>query len=352
MQFLAIKKLTSTYLVLLLLVSSADSKAQVKPIKLIQSGFIFDNAPFAACHASTLVILTDNKIRCAWFGGKFEGSKDVSIWSSTRSDNKWSKPVEIANGIQNDSLRYPCWNPVLFKAINGVLYLHYKVGPNPRSWWAEYKTSSDNGKTWSAAKKLPDGFLGPIKNKPVQLANGNILYPSSTESLDEKKWLIHIEQSDKNGHNWKKIEIDCDTFGVIQPSILTYPNGTLQLLCRSRQNVIVQSWSDDNGETWSKLSKTNLPNPNSGSDAVTLRSGRQLLIYNPLEAGKNWWEGRSVLKLAISDDGKNWKDIYTLENHTEGEYSYPAIIQGINDHIHLSYTSLRKKIKYVELLID
>ncbi|KQS32250.1 exo-alpha-sialidase [Pedobacter sp. Leaf194] len=351
MRFPALKGAELTYclLITLALAIPAITKAQVQEIRVVQSGYVFENAPFAAYHASTLISLNNQKVICAWFGGKFEGSKDVSIWSSTKNDGKWSEPVEIANGVQNDTVRYACWNPVLFKARNGLLYLHYKVGLNPRAWWAEYKTSKDDGRTWSAAKKLPGGFLGPIKNKPIQLPNGNILYPSSTESADEKKWQIHIEKSDEFGRNWKKIEIDCDTFGVIQPSILSYPHGKLQLLCRSRQNVIVESWSRDNGETWSKLAKTNLPNPNSGSDAVTLKNGKQLLVYNPLKAGKNWWEGRSVLKLAISDDGKLWQDIYTLENHREGEYSYPAIIQDENGNVHLSYTSLRKRIKYVEL---
>jgi alpha-L-fucosidase len=285
----------------------------------------------------------------AWFGGKYEGNKGVVIWSSIKTGTQWSHPVEIADGIINDTSRFACWNPVLFKTKNGTLFLHYKVGPNPRTWWAEYKTSVNNGKTWSKAQKLPKDFLGPIKNKPIQLPNGTILYPSSTESLDEKTWAIHIEKSDAECKNWKKININCDTFGVIQPSILTYPNGRLQLLCRSRQNVIVESWSENNGETWSKLKATQLPNPNSGSDAVTLKDGRQLLVYNPLTAGKNWWEGRSVLKLAISTNGENWQDIYTLESHSKGEYSYPAIIQDRNGNIHLSYTAERKKITYMEI---
>lgn len=337
------------HILIMLCIATTATKAQ--SVKIIQSTYLFENAPFAACHASTLVDLGNGNIMAAWFGGKHEGSKDVVIWSALKTRNKWTAPIEIANGILQDTVRFACWNPVLFKSNNGMLTLHYKVGPNPREWWAMYKTSKDNGKTWSAAMRLPDGFLGPIKNKPIQLNNGTILYPSSTESLDEKSWKVHLEKTDAKNNNWRRIEIDCDTFGVIQPSILTYADGRMQLLCRSRQNVIADSWSADQGETWSKIKATQLPNPNSGSDAVTLKDGRQLLIYNPLRAGKNWWEGRSVLKLAISKDGKTWKDIYTLENHDTGEYSYPAIIQDQQGNVHLSYTALRTKIKYVMLKI-
>ncbi|RZL48591.1 MAG: sialidase, partial [Pedobacter sp.] len=240
MLFLGIKTPRLILIISMLSIGFFQSKAQKNNVQIISSKYIFETAPFDACHASTLVELDKNSVMSAWFGGKHEGSNDVSIWASVNHNGKWSLPIEIADGIQNDSLRFPCWNPVLFKAKNGILYLHYKVGPNPRAWWAEYKTSNNNGKTWSDAKKLAEGFLGPIKNKPIQIKNGEILYPSSTESLDEKKWIIHIEKSDAKGKNWRKINIDCDTFGVIQPSILTYPNGKLQLLCRSRQNVIIE----------------------------------------------------------------------------------------------------------------
>lgn len=319
-------------------------------LEIKTSEFIFEDAPFKACHASTLVELANKKIMAAWFGGTNEGNKDVCIWSSINTNGKWSKPINIANGIQNDTLQYPCWNPVLFKTKANLLILHYKVGPNPRTWWGMVKTSKDNGLTWSKASKLPDGFLGPIKNKPIQLTSGTILYPSSTESLDEKTWQIHLEKSDAQGKNFKKIIIDCGNFGVIQPSILQHSDGRLQLLCRSRQNVIVSSWSADEGNTWSKLTALALPNPNAGADAVSLKNGLYLLVYNPLPAGKNWWEGRSILKLALSKNGIDWNDIYTLEQHDSGEYSYPAIIQSTDGAIHLSYTSERKKIKYCKLI--
>lgn len=317
-------------------------------VMVLDTDAIFSIAPFASCHASTLVELPGNRIMSAWFGGDHEGANNVSIWMSVLTNKQWSAPVEIASGKQNDSQQLPCWNPVLFRTRNGTLFLFYKVGSSPRAWWGEMKTSADDGLHWSAAQKLPGGFLGPIKNKPVQLPNSDLLCPSSTET-DANQWNIHLERCDSSGHNWRKIAVDCDTFSVIQPSILQYKNGNMQLLCRSRQNVIAQSWSQDGGNTWQRVTATNLPNPNSGSDAVSLSNGYQLLVYNPLTAGKKWWEGRSVLKLACSTDGQNWKDLLTLEDHADGEYSYPAIIQTSDGTIYISYTAERKKIKYTRL---
>ncbi|PLK43412.1 exo-alpha-sialidase [Emticicia sp. TH156] len=310
---------------------------------------IFENPPFAECHASSIVELSKGQMMATWFGGTRESNPDVCIWIARYDGSKWSKPEKVADGVINDKLRYPTWNPVLFKTKEGKLFLFYKVGKNPREWWGEVKTSADNGATWSAAEKLPEGMLGPIKNKPVQLANGDILYPTSTESVKGNKWHIHLEKSDKNGRNWQKIEIENDTFGVIQPSILQYADGRMQLLCRSKQNYVVETWSNDNGKTWGPLKVTSLPNPNSGTDAVTLKNGLQLIVYNPLKKGREWSNGRQKLSVAASRDGVNWKDICILEDEPKGEFSYPAIIQSSDGLVHITYTNDRKNVKYVVL---
>lgn len=325
------------------------AQAQPTQVTLVSNELIMQRPPFAACHASTITALPGGQLMAAWFGGAHEGSADVCIWTAVYNKGSWSAPQRVADGVINDTLRYPCWNPVLFRTRAGKLFLFYKVGKSPRDWWGMMMSSSDNGKHWSMAERLSDSLLGPIKNKPVQLANGDILYPSSTESKDEKVWNIHLERSDAAGRNWQYIPVDCDTFGVIQPSILFYPNHTLQLLCRSRQNYVIQSWSKDNGITWSPLTKTVLPNPNSGTDAVTLQNGLQLLVYNPLTAAKEWWEGRSKLKVAVSKDGHHWKDVYTLEDQPQGEFSYPAIIQSPDGLVHITYTADRKNIRHVAL---
>lgn len=321
-------------------------------LRLIDSGRIFQNAPFQSCHAATIVETGKDTLLYAWFGGDHEGAKNVSIWGRyryTNQTNQWSELRLLAKGQDSTGIPQPCWNPVLFKSRSGSLFLDYKVGPNPRQWWAERKVSNDNGITWSASTRLQSPFLGPIKNKPVQLKSGQILYPSSTESLDEKSWQIHLEISDSGGKNWQYIGIDCDSFGVIQPAILQYRGDTLQMLCRSRQNSIVQTWSFDNGLTWTSLSPVDLPNPNSGIDALSLPNDWQLLVYNPLLAGKEWWAGRSVLKVALSKNGRNWKDRFTLEDQTKGEYSYPAVIKDSRNIIRIAYTDNRANIKFVDL---
>lgn len=314
----------------------------------VQEELMFQNPPFAQCHASTLVEVSPGKIMAAWFGGTHERHPDVGIYLATQQSGKWTKPVLVADGVVNDTLRYPCWNPVLFKAREGKLFLFFKVGPSPSEWWGMVQTSTNNGQTWSKAARLPDGILGPIKNKPVQLTDGTILAPSSTETGEE--WRVHLEKSTDLGKTWERVVVDPSTkINAIQPSVLFYPNNQLQMLSRSKHDRLVESWSRDNGKTWSALTTTNVLNPNSGTDAVTLKNGLQMLVYNPATHGKDWSDGRTKLAVATSRDGKQWTEILMLEEHAKGEYSYPAIVQTQDGQVHITYTFDRKNIKHVVL---
>ncbi len=312
-------------------------------VKVLKSEFIFENASFRSCHAST-VIETDEGILSAWFGGTDEGNPDVCIYTSANKDGKWSIPQLVADGIINDTLRYPCWNPVLFRRDNGDIILFYKVGPSPREWWGLYKISKDDGKSWSEKVQIPDNLLGPIKDKPVRLKNGTILYPTSIET--NQSWNIYVETSDQALNQWRKTKIDNNSFNAIQPTILFYRRGKIQMLCRSREKRIVETWSKDQGKTWSPLQATNLLNNNSGIDAVTLDNGLQLLVCNPVESGRN------KLSVLASVDGEIWNEIIVLEDQPKGEFSYPAVIRGKDGTIHITYTYNRIKIKYVHLMIS
>ncbi|UBM59094.1 exo-alpha-sialidase [Marinilongibacter aquaticus] len=322
--------------------------------KTLKSEFIYEEAPFKNCHAST-VEETPDGIVAAWFGGTHEKHPDVEIYFSKRHPSGWSTPVSVANGIQHDKKRYPCWNPVLFQVPNGPLLLFYKVGPDPRNWWGELIESTDGGKTWSLPRRLPEDILGPVKNKPVMLSDGRLLCPSSkeVEINGQDHWQVFVEETSDLGKTWKISEAlnDGVKTNAIQPSILTYPDGRLQMLCRSKENRLMSFWSNDQGKSWDTIEITNIPNPNSGTDAVSLADGRQVLVYNPTERYKGKWGGpRSPLDVAISSDGKNWKQLVRLESE-EGEFSYPAVIQAKDGTIHITYTHKRTHVKYVQLAL-
>jgi predicted neuraminidase len=246
---------------------------------------------------------------------------------------------------------------VLFQPKGKELMLFYKVGPSPQTWWGMLITSKDNGITWSRPAKLGTDpaighLLGPIKNKPVQLADGTIINPTSIEyprTGKDQDWRVYFEISKDEGKTWKVIGPVNDgiEFDAIQPSILHYPDGKLQVLCRTRQDVIAESWSSDRGMTWNRMTATSLPNPNSGTDAVTLKDGRQLLVYNHSTKNGEEPKGRNLLNLAISNDGKQWTPVMTLENvPIEDGYAYPAIIQSANGMVHITYTYNRRSVKY------
>lgn len=319
--------------------------------------YSLDNRPTPQVHASTIVE-TPSGMVSAFFSGTHEKHPDVGIRVSRLVNGKWTWPEEVANGVESSGKRYPCWNPVLFLPKDGPLMLFYKVGPTPQTWWGMLITSEDDGRTWSEPVKLGmdekiGHLLGPVKNKPVQLADGTIISPTSIEYNGEDKelyWQVFFEISEDMGKTWEVVGPINDgiEFDAIQPSILTYKNGRMQVICRTREDVLAQSWSKDGGRTWSKMTAMSLPNPNSGTDAVTLKDGRQLLIYNHSTKKGEEPKGRNILNLALSKDGKKWKPVMTLENvPIDDGYAYPAIIQAEDGLVHITYTYNRRSVKYV-----
>ncbi len=377
-------------------VFKTDIPHKNKAVKKYQ--FLYEQASFPQCHAATIVELPNGDLLAAYFGGLHENNPDVCIWVSrkTKGNDKWEAPILAADGVFllgtddariagvestttlatagpiiprkgwniDNMRRKACWNPVLFQMPDGELLLFFKVGLRVADWTGWLVRSKDGGRTWSEREPLKEGFLGPIKNKP-ELINNRLICPSSTEHGGN--WKIHFEILDLATNEWKyvgpveakKMRLSQDLLkdvaedkpiGCIQPSIIKLKDGRLQVLCRSRNQKIATSFSSDGGDTWSEVTLLDVPNNQSGTDAVTLKDGRHVLIYNDFETLPGENKGvRTPLSIAISDDGTNWRHVLTLEDSPVSQYSYPAIIQGRDGCLHCVYTWRRKKVAYQKI---
>ncbi len=342
---------------------ASQAQLEIPPVSqpgtgaLVSGEFIYDlNArPTPQCHASTIV-QTTNGLVAAWFGGLREKDPGVGIYVSRYDGKSWSIPTEVVDGSEGEDQEYACWNPVLFQPKSGPLMLFYKVGPSPSAWWGMLVTSSDGGKTWAKPRRLgtdqslgqPNiNLIGPVKNKPIQLDDGSILCPSSTEHANDQ-WQIHFELTSDLGKSWTVIkpEASDQNLEAIQPSILTHRDGRMQVLCRSKNSVVATSWSRDGGKSWSTVTPTELPNPSAGTDAISLSDGRQLIVYNHTLRDSEFPSGRNMLNVALSNDGVKWKPAMTLEKD-KGEFSYPAVIQTSDGMVQITYTWKRATIKHV-----
>lgn len=305
---------------------------------VVSSGFVCEPLPTPQCHASTIAE-TPGGMVAAWFGGTREKDQDVGIWLARQEEGRWLPAREVTNGVQPDGTRHPCWNPVLHTARDGALVLFYKVGPDCTWWWGERMVSRDGGRTWSAPTRLPNGMIGPIKNKPLALPDGRVLCGASTEF---GPWLAHVETTDDAGAVWARTgHLHGRHINAIQPSFLTHPGNVLQMVGRTKERRVFSIFSKDGGATWGEMTLLEVPNPNAGTDAVTLRDGRHLLVCNPVE------KGRSPLSVMLSEDGIAWRQALDLETEERCEFSYPAVIQAADGKVHVTYTWKRQNVRHV-----
>ncbi len=309
----------------------------------ITKEFIFERFGAPQCHASTIIKLCDGRFVSAWFGGTKEKANDVRIWVSVKDENGWSEPVPVTPA---DDI--PHWNPVLFLGNDGKITLYYKVGYEIPDWKTFTVTSEDGAVTWSEPSEMisgdESGGRGPVKNKMLCASNGRLIAPASTE---RGVWKAFVDVSD-DGLNWQKCDIPAsDDVNMIQPTLWESRAGHIHALMRTNCGKIYRSDSDDNGITWCQAYETDMPNNNSGIDAVKLENGKVVLVCNPISDN---WGARTPLTVYVSgDNGVTFEKLTDLETEA-GKFAYPAVIADKNT-VYITYTWNRKKIAFAEIEI-
>ncbi len=173
--------------------------------------------------------------------------------------------------------------------------------------------------------------------KPYVSPKGRMILPLYSDGFSFSLMAI----TDDLGENWK-FSNPLVGSGNIQPSIARTSDGVLVAYMRDNgppPKRLMVSRSTDEGMTWSRPVDSEILNSGTAADVVTLKNGKWALINNQLESG------RHILTVSLSeDDGKTWKWNKVIETGEPGSsFHYPAIIEGANGDIHVSYSYFLNK---------
>jgi predicted neuraminidase len=190
------------------------------------------------------------------------------------------------------------------------------------------------------------------RTHPLELPSGRILVPMYSDGFSFGIMAI----SDDHGYNWTASE-PIVGWGSIQPSVVRKNDGTLVAYLRDngpppkRAHI---SFSTDDGVTWTPARDTDIPNPGVSLEAVRLRNGDWIMVFNDIESGRY-----SLAAAISSDEGASWK----WKRHLDGDpahagrnqYHYPSVIQAKDGSIHVTYSYFvpeGKSIKHVRFNED
>jgi predicted neuraminidase len=308
----------------------------------------------AMVHVASICELPDGALAASWYGGSREGAPDVAIFFATREprSTSWSEPrailtPEIAARALHRAVR-KVGNSLLFADAAGklsLLYVTITVGG-----WSDsslnFTTSSDRGHTWTPSERLT---LSPffniselVKNGPTPLSNGGWAVPIYHELIGKLPELLWLNEAGGTVRATKTRALGGRS--GFQPSMVALSTNEALLFLRdlTANRRIGALRTEDTGEHWAALEMSDLPNPDSGLDALRLPDGRLLLAFNDSK------HGRANLRLGLStDNGKSWQRIATLADEPKAEFSYPFLLQTRDGTIHVVYTWKRKAVKHV-----
>jgi predicted neuraminidase len=385
LRFRMITTLTSMFIALISIaicrLTSAEENEEPKPI--YSDELIFPLHP-QHNHAPGIAELANGELLVSWYRGSGERSADdVAVWGARQNagSKTWSEAFLMA-----DTPGFPDCNTCLMTDTKGRLWLfwpvilanswescitRFRVSENPigtgcPKWNRDSmillkpdnfqeealkqledqikglggELTERRAKTVEAVKaRLGEKLLQRLgwqpRCKPTVLPSGRILLPLYTDTYS----LSIMAISDDEGENWVSSK-PLFGFGAIQPTVLRRDDGTLVAYMRENgyTGFVRQSESKDEGLTWGTVGVSSIPNPGSGLDGIRLANGHWILICNDTKNGRN------RLTLLLSDDqGLSWKTSRSIEDHAEGSYHYPAIMQSKDGMIHVVYSYFVKE---------
>jgi predicted neuraminidase len=316
--------------------------------------FVNQARPGVICHVSAIAVAGKDKLICTWYAGSREAAPDVAIYSAffQEKTGTWTEPQVLLDRRQS-SAELKRWvrklgNAVVMNDRRGGLWLFYAT---MLGGWSTAtlndKVSRDEGRTWSVSRKL---ILSPffnltnnVKNKGLNLSQGAFLLPVYHELLHKFSQVMLVRpEGEIPRFEMRRMT---QTGKAIQPALIPQNEESLAAFFRNAagggQSHILKAESRDEGQDWSGLTATSLPNPDSGFDMIRLAGGAILGAINKS------FHDRSNLTLVVSrDEGKTWEVLRVLEDTPGKAYAYPSLTRA-GQYYHLTYSYEKHRIKHV-----
>jgi len=168
--------------------------------------------------------------------------------------------------------------------------------------------SKDNGKTWSEPVKLHDDWTG-ANRRMLETKDGHIVFSTMIIRNNRARHCVLTYVSSDDGATWKASNVldspssAGDHSGLMEADVIRLNDGRLWMLIRTNWDYFYESYSSDNGLTWSAYQKTDIDASSSPGALIRLESGRIVLVWNRLyHKGKN--EVRRLGGEALGDSGR------------------------------------------------
>jgi len=222
----------------------------------------------------------------------------------------------------------------LLRLQDGRLALLYLEKHGLDDCRGEVVFSADEGETWSRPVHCTpgEGYFVIANDRLMQLESGRLLVPASwITGPGGEPYKIRIFYSDDAGATWHEAEagFTCPKRGAMEPGLLRLPDGRLWLYFRTQLGVAWQSFSKDDGLTWSQPEPSTLPSTEAPQLVRRVPGSTDLLaVVNPHPKLDYDHSGlRRPLQLLVShDSSKTWHKVGDLEFARPFTYSYPSLL--------------------------
>ena len=327
----------------------------------------------------SFAVLADGRIRFIFSryrgdSGADDAYADIAEIISCDGGETWTEPRILfrASDIHAKNIM----SVTLLRLNNGDLGLFYIVKEFGVNDWIAMHRSSDDGETWSEARRcfVHEGYFVLNNDRVIRLSTGRLVMPLGLHPAGGMRhYGIRSDAvdifylSDDDGESWRAsksvvaYENPYNPAGLQEPGVIELSNGVIWGYARTSLGRQYEFFSMDGGDTWTQAQPSRFTSPCSPLKiARSPFDGRLLAVWNPAPPyptrAYDWGHmDRTPLVYALSDGGMDFGEPQIIEAEPQHGYCYPAVCfldahtvllsycaGGIEDKGILNRTAIRK----------